>query len=80
MLKPFSVCVTPHNNTVILSSSRTPGQQRGKDMETLTKKDPPPPELESCNKEEFTGWYETNADSAGVKLGGVTLICSCTPA
>lgn len=78
MLKPLSVCVTHDNITVILSSSRTPGWQRGNEMATLSKKDPP--ELESCNKEEFTGWYETNADSAGVKLGGVTLICSCTPA
>lgn len=43
LLKPFSVCVTHDNITVILSSSRTPGWQRGNEMATLSKKDPPPP-------------------------------------
>lgn len=40
--KPFSVCVTQDNDTVIPSSSKTPGWQSGNEMETLTKKDPPP--------------------------------------
>lgn len=48
-------------------------------MKKLTKT-APPPEMRRGNKEEFTGWCDTNADSAGVKLGGVTLICSRTPA
>lgn len=56
----LSLCVTQDNKTVIRCSSRTPGWQRENEMETLTKKDPPR-SLESCNKEEFTGWYETNA-------------------
>lgn len=43
LLKPLSVCVcvTQDNNTVIRSSTRTPGWQRGNEMETLTEKDPP---------------------------------------
>lgn len=84
LLKPLPVCmcvcVCRHNNTIFLSPYRAPGRESGNEMEKLAQKDSPQSWNGGRNNEEFTGWYAANAESAGLEVGGVTLICSHTPA
>ncbi|CAB1427181.1 unnamed protein product [Pleuronectes platessa] len=75
----LSLCRSRH----IMLGGNTAGasaRESGNEMEKVAQKDSLWSWNGGSNNVEFTGRYEANAESAGLEVGGVTLICSHTPA